>query len=124
MSPRSVALFLPGEPMCCPAGHPFAKDVWAIGEEPSGGQRCRYVPPPPSRHIRTRGLERVRSVPGERARMAVECGLLVYWMLMPGGTRLAAEVTSRELHAMEEQRMNVTRIRDFLGLRWMPGRAA
>jgi hypothetical protein len=98
---RGIMVFLPGEALLCPAGHKMLKDVWLIGEEPSGGQRCKHVSPPRPGHMR-----------------GVECGLLVYWMLFPGGMRLAAAVTSRELHEMEERHMTVAQIRDFLGLRW------
>jgi hypothetical protein len=100
---RDIMLFLPGEPLLCPACHKIHKDVWLIGEEPSGGQRCKHMEPPR---------------PGQGRGSGVECGLLVYWMLFPGGMKLAAAVTSREIHEMEEKHMTVAQIRDFLGLRW------
>jgi len=100
---RDIHVFLPGEPLACPGGHIFRKDVWFVGVEPSGGMRCKHIEPPR---------------PGQGRGSGVECGLLVYWMLFPGGMRLAASVTSRELHEMEAKHMNVAEIRDFLGLRW------
>jgi hypothetical protein len=84
------------------------KEFWSIGEDPSGGQRCKHIPPfAPKRSLEDRTRETSR-----------ECGLLVYWMLIPGGARLVIEVTSLELRDMEQQHMSVEQIRDFLGLNW------
>jgi hypothetical protein len=93
---RAMALLLPNEPMTCPSGHRLPKEFWAIGEDPSGGQRCKHRPPPTGR----------------------ECGLLVYWILMPGGTRLCFSIESMELSEMESRHMSIEQIRDFLGLNW------
>lgn len=106
---RAINVCLPGESLVCPHGHNLPRDFWTIGEEPGGGQRCKLIEPPAR---------------GERRGSGVECGMLVYWMLFPGGIRLVAEVTSRELHEMERAHMSIAQIRDFLGLRWMPRRAA
>lgn len=101
MNRRAVTFLMPNEPLVCPHGHKFPRDFWIVGSEPGGGCRCKHKPPP-------RG---------------VECGLLVYWVLFPGGTRLVVEVSSRELRDMEDRRMNVEQVREYLGLSW-PARGA
>ena len=62
-----------------------------------------------------------RDPPGRRQD---ECGKLVYWILVPGGYRIAAEVSSSEAHEMELQRLEVDKVLAFLGLRWETETAA
>lgn len=56
-----------------------------------------------------------RDPPGRRTD---ECGKLVYWILVPGGFRIAAEVSSSEAHEMELHRLEVDKVLAYLGLRW------
>lgn len=46
------------------------------------------------------------------------CGACVYWLLLPGGFKILAEVSSTEAHHMEQSRMNLEQVLAFLGLRW------
>lgn len=55
-----------------------------------------------------------REPPGNKG----ECGKLIYWILVPGGIRIIAEVTSSEAHEMESKCMDVEQVLSFLGLRW------
>lgn len=52
--------------------------------------------------------------PGNRG----ECQKLIYWMLVPGGLRIVAEISSSEAHEMETKCMDVEKVLTFLGLRW------
>jgi hypothetical protein len=93
---RDVSLLFPDEQVVCPRGHPVKKDFWLVGEEPGGGLRCKHKPPP----------------------NGITCGVLFYWLLVPGGYHIGVEVTSEELQHMESQHMSARQVRDFLGLRW------
>lgn len=61
-------------------------------------ERCDFRPPP--------------------GRVADECGAIVYWLRVPGGIKIAAEITSGEAHEMEEKSMLIDDILSFLGIRW------
>jgi hypothetical protein len=71
--------------------------AWAPGAHPMLAERCEYKAPPGN---------------------AGECGKLIYWILVPGGFRIVAEITSSEAHAMESRCMDVEQVLSFLGLRW------
>lgn len=47
-----------------------------------------------------------------------ECGAIVYWIRVPGGMRIVAEITSSEAHRMEAECMGIEQILELLGLRW------
>jgi hypothetical protein len=95
---RRVAFLMPLEQLRCPAGHPIPRRAWSSGSHPSLVERCEHRDPP--------------------GRRADECGKLVYWLLVPGGYRIAAEVSSAEAHQMELQRLEIENVLAFLGLRW------
>lgn len=92
---RAFALVMPDEQMTCPAGHSLGRNAWTVGEDSGGGLRCRSA-----------------------RRSGGECGRVVYWMLMPNGTRLVLEVTPEEIAEMERAHMTGRRVRDYLGLRF------
>ncbi len=94
---RDVALIFPDEPLCCPRGHRVPRHFWALGETPQGGYRCTFRPPP--------GL--------------VACNLGVFLLPLEGGVKIVVDVSSRELHEMEQRRMSLRQMRDFLGLAWI-----
>lgn len=95
---RRVAFLMPHEQLRCPAGHSMPRRAWAQGSHPMLVERCEHRDPP--------------------GRRQDECGKLVYWILVPGGYRIAAEVSSSEAHEMELQRLEVDKVLAFLGLRW------
>jgi hypothetical protein len=95
-SRRPPHFALPNEPLYCPHGHELG-DAWPAGDNPMLTQRCDYRPPPGN---------------------AGTCNACVYWILLPGGVRIAVEVSSAEAHEMERRRMNIEQVLAFLGLRW------
>lgn len=96
-SRRPPHLALPGEPLYCPNGHKLDHDIWPVGEHPQTTQRCDFRIPPGNAGV---------------------CGVCVYWLMLPGGIRLAVEVTSSEAHHMQQERMSVKEVLAFLNLRW------
>jgi hypothetical protein len=97
MTWKDIAIFFAGEPLCCPDGHTIPKNSWSISEQPCGGERCKFHPPPGT---------------------VGECGKCVFWWDVGGGVRIAIQVPSRALHEMERQRMSPRQVRDYLGLSW------
>lgn len=95
-SRRAPHFALPGESVYCPNGHEL-DDAWSAGDNPMLTQRCGFRYPPGN---------------------AGACEACVYWLLMPGGVRIAVEVTSSEAHEMMRRRMSIEQLLTFLGLRW------
>src|SRR5450759_1736056 len=95
-SRRSPHFALPGERLRCPNGHELG-DAWPAGDSPMLTQRCDFKRPPGN---------------------AGTCDACVYWILLPGGFRIAVEVTSAEAHEMERRRMTIEQLLEYLGLRW------
>lgn len=98
-----MELLLPNERIHCPKGHKIRRRTWAIGQTPMLAERCSHLEPPGN----------------------IECGELVYWILVPGGMRIVAQISSAEAHAMETTCIGIedadrclTQILTFLGLRW------
>lgn len=92
---RHFALLMPNEPLCCPRGHHMHKKVWMLGGVDVAAFRC------PNREAPSLGCDAHVLVIGFSRQM-----------------RVIVEVSSRELHEIEEHEMTIDRIRDHLGLSW------
>jgi len=89
---------MPGEALFCPICGSKLDDVWPVGATPMTSQRCNAKPPPGNAGV---------------------CGTCVYWIMLPGGVRIAVEITSNEAHFMQQERMHEKEVLSFLNLRWV-----
>lgn len=87
---------MPNEPLSCPHGHHVNQKLWALGGDAVCAYRCSF-----------------RDAPA-----TTECNAAAFVLGTSNGIRVMWSVTIHELHEMEEQRLSIKGIRDYLGLRW------